>query len=146
MDKHIAKIKEIGLVKLNRGGTHYLFDHLGMQFSAIGDDWVEMTMPVTNKVLQPMKILHGGVSFLLCETIGSVLSYCLIDGNTEYVVGTELSGSHLRPCKEGDAVTTRAYLIQKGKKLHRWRFEIFDQNGKQVFMGAMTTMVQSLET
>ncbi len=142
MSDRFSKIKDVGIDKLNLLSKHYLFDHLSMKFSAIGEGWVEMIMPVTEKVLQPMKILHGGVNFLVCETIASILSYAMLENDDEFIVGTELSGSHIRSCRTGDVVTAQAILIQAGNQLHRWRFELRQQEGKPTFAGQMTTMVQ----
>ena len=44
---------------------------LGIRFTAIGDDWLQGTMPVDHRTHQPFGLLHGGASVLLAETLGS---------------------------------------------------------------------------
>lgn len=145
MQDYFQKVRSQGLEHLNKSSSHYLFNHLDMRFTAIGDNWLEVTMPVTEKVLQPMKILHGGVNLLLGETIASIGSFSLLNDPKEFIVGTELSGSHLRSCRVGDTVKARAILIQGGRQLHRWRFEFENQDGKATFVGMMTVMVQKTQ-
>ena len=36
--------------------------HLGIEFTAFGPDWIEATMPVDHRTMQPFKLLHGGAS------------------------------------------------------------------------------------
>lgn len=64
---------------LNQTRQHTAVEHLGIRFTAIGDDWLEAVMPVDHRTKQPAGILHGGATALLAETIGSVASVLIID-------------------------------------------------------------------
>ena len=44
---------------------------LGIEFLEVGDDFIRARVPVDSRTRQPMGILHGGVSVVLAETLGS---------------------------------------------------------------------------
>ena len=54
------------------------------------------TMPVDSRVYQPMRILHGGATVALAESVGSAASQLLIDPSKEAAVGAEISANHLK--------------------------------------------------
>ena len=47
-------------------------EHLGIEVTDIGADYLEARMPVDGRTMQPDRILHGGASVALAETLGSV--------------------------------------------------------------------------
>ena len=55
---------------------------LEIEFTEIGIDYIIAKMPVSHKTVQPMRILHGGASVVLAETLGSVASTLLIEDAT----------------------------------------------------------------
>ena len=48
-----------------------MVDHLGMEFLEIGDGVTRGRVPVDVRMRQPQGLLHGGVSMVLAETLGS---------------------------------------------------------------------------
>ena len=54
-------------------------DRLGIEFMEVGDDWISARMPVDGRTVQPMRILHGGASVVLAETLGSCAAAHCID-------------------------------------------------------------------
>lgn len=115
--------------------------HLGIKFTAYGDDWLEASMPVDHRTRQPMGLLHGGASAVLAEELGSLASHLCIDDISKYsVVGIELNCSHLRAAKAGEVVG-RVKAVKTGRRTHIWSIEIFDQDGKQINVSRLTTMV-----
>src|SRR5690606_38395773 len=69
----------VSLDALNRLGRNTLVEHLGIVFSAAGDDWLQATMPVEPRTLQPYGLLHGGASVVLAETLGSSAGNLCLD-------------------------------------------------------------------
>src|SRR5699024_2385561 len=63
---------------------------LGIDFSHIGEDFVEATMTVDQRVLQPAGILQGGVSVVLAESTCSIGASLTVDLSKQYVVGQKL--------------------------------------------------------
>ena len=75
--------KNITLNEVNSFSKNTLLSHLNIEFTKIGNDYLEAKMPVNHKTTQPMGILHGGASVALAESIGSVGSNLLIDTKLE---------------------------------------------------------------
>jgi 1,4-dihydroxy-2-naphthoyl-CoA hydrolase len=71
------------LVQLNQWNKDTLMETLGIVFTELGDDYLVGTMPVNSKVHQPLKMLHGGASIALAESLGSCLSNILVFPKTK---------------------------------------------------------------
>ena len=71
--------KAFTLKQLNEMGKHCAVDHLGIEISAYGENWIEAKMPVDHRTTQPFGLLHGGVSVALAETIGSLAGFLCIE-------------------------------------------------------------------
>ena len=127
---------------LNQTTHNTAMEHLGIRFSAIGDDWLEATMPVDHRTRQPAGILHGGATALLAETIGSVASVLIIDWPRQQAVGIELNISHLRAISEG-VVTGRATPIRIGRRTHVWDIRIRDEEDKLIAVARLTMAILS---
>lgn len=125
--------------KLNEICRGTFISFLGIEFTSYGDDFLEATMPIDNK-LQPMGLLHGGASLALAETIASGGSYLLIDREKHDVVGLQVSGNHISPVSEG-SLSARAEIIHKGKKTHVWDVKIKSDSGKLISVARVTMMV-----
>ena len=76
-------------------------EHLGITFTDVGDDWVAAKMETTPHTRQPYGTIHGGVSLVLAETLGSVGAAHCVDETRFRVFGQEINGNHLRPNYEG---------------------------------------------
>src|SRR5438270_11452388 len=93
--------KSLTLDPLHNLGRDTMADHLGMQWTDLGDDFLKMSMPVNEKTKQPYGLLHGGASCVLAETLGSVASALVIDLEKFYCVGIEINANHVRGAREG---------------------------------------------
>jgi 1,4-dihydroxy-2-naphthoyl-CoA hydrolase len=56
---------------INEMGRNTLMDTLGIQIVEIGPDFIKASMPVDHRTVQPFRILHGGASVALAESLGS---------------------------------------------------------------------------
>ena len=117
-----------------------MIDYLGIEFTKIGDDFIEATMPVESKTFNPARILHGGAMMALAESVGSALSYLFIDIEKQDVRGLDINGNHVRSVASGK-VTARATLIHKGKLTHVTEIKITDTEGKLLNISRMTNVV-----
>lgn len=117
------------LKRLNEMNANTLMEALEIQFSDVGEDFIEATMPVGPKVHQPYGIMHGGASIALAETVGSVLSAISVDTSQFKSVGMQMNANHIRPKKDG-MVTARAEFVRKGRTTHLIKIEIKDEEGK----------------
>jgi 1,4-dihydroxy-2-naphthoyl-CoA hydrolase len=97
-------------------------------------------MPVTAKTVQPRRILHGGASVVLAETIGSVAANACLD-DEHSAVGQEINANHLRPVKEGDVVTGVGRLVHAGARSQIWHIELFDSAEQLTCVSRLTMAV-----
>ena len=127
---------------LNDSGLNTAGETLGIRFTEIGDDYLVATMPVDHRTVQPMRMLHGGVSCVLAETLGSVAGMLAVaNPGVDYVVGTEINASHLRGVPEGGVVTGRVTPVRVGRTIQVWNIDITDQRGRLVCVSRLTCAV-----
>lgn len=129
------------LEALQTTSANTLVDHLGIEFTEFGDDYLTARMPVDHRTVQPVRILHGGASVALAETLGSVASVlCLDDPATQTPVGVEINANHLAPAKSGFVYGT-AKPLRIGKRMHVWNIEIKDEAGQLICVSRITIAV-----
>jgi uncharacterized protein (TIGR00369 family) len=96
--------------------------HLGIEFLEVGDDFLRARAPVDARTKQPMGILHGGISVLLAETLGSCGAACASPAGQQ-AVGLDINANHLRSVRDG-WVTGVARPVHMGRSTHVWQIEI----------------------
>ncbi len=127
---------------LNAMGQNSLGDTLGMTFVEIGDDYLVAEMPVDARTVQPFRLLHGGASVALAETLGSVAGFLsLPDPTTQLVVGVDINASHLRSVPEGGRVRGTVRPVRVGSTVQVWQIDITDQRGRAVCSSRITCQV-----
>lgn len=111
-----------------------------MEIAEVGEDYLLMTMPVTDKVTQIDGVLHGGATLALAETAGSVAAFLLHRKPNEQIRGIELSANHLRSGKIGDTLFATAKCINAGRTLQLWEINITNQDNKLISYCKFTTI------
>jgi 1,4-dihydroxy-2-naphthoyl-CoA hydrolase len=114
--------------------------HLGMEFTEVGEDFLKGRMPVDHRTRQPYGLLHGGASVALAETLGSVASAFVVDRGQYNAVGLEINANHLRGVREG-FVTGIARPLHLGKTTHVWDIRIYDEKDKLVCVSRLTVAI-----
>jgi len=132
--------RDFTVEELNGRPKNHIGALLGIEFTKIGDDFIEGTMPVDERTHQPAGILHGGASVVLAETLGSIASYMLIDPEKYVAVGLEVNANHLRPVKSG-LVKGMCTPIHIGAKTHIWDIKLFNDRGKMSCISRLTVAV-----
>lgn len=113
---------------------------LGIRITEIGDDLVRAEMPVDERHVQPFGILHGGVSVVLAETVGSIASVlCCEEGFA--AVGLEVNANHLLPVPKGDKVSAECRPVRIGRNIHVWNIELRRGDGKLSCVCRLTTSI-----
>src|SRR3954467_4686514 len=74
--------------------------HLGIEFLEVGDDFIRARVPVDERTRQPYGLLHGGVSVVLAETLGSC-GAAYSSPPLHRAVGLDINANHLRGATEG---------------------------------------------
>ncbi|WP_374012790.1 hotdog fold thioesterase [Pseudoxanthomonas koreensis] len=130
----------VSLDALNRLGRNTLVEHLGIVFSAAGDDWLQATMPVEPRTLQPYGLLHGGASVVLAETLGSSAGNLCLDPALQMAVGLEINANHLRAVRQG-TVTGITRPLHLGRSTQVWEIRIEDGRGRLSCISRLTLAV-----
>jgi 1,4-dihydroxy-2-naphthoyl-CoA hydrolase len=134
---------EVTLEGLQNMSMNTMVSHLDIEFVEIGSDYITAKMPVTEKTVQPMRILHGGASVVLAETLGSVASTLLIEDLTvQQPVGLEINANHIRSVSEGLYVIGKVNPIHIGRTTHVWNIEIRNAEDKIVCISRLTMAVR----
>ncbi|EHK89957.1 hotdog fold thioesterase [Aggregatibacter actinomycetemcomitans] len=131
--------KNLTLEQLNAFCKNCAVEHLGIEFIAKGDDWLEARMPVDRRTTQPMGLLHGGISAALAETIASTAGFCCVAEN-QAVVGLEINANHLRAVRQGN-VYAKTTPIRLGKNVQVWQIDIRDEQDKLCCVSRLTLSV-----
>ncbi|WP_422508763.1 hotdog fold thioesterase [Stenotrophomonas sp. GZD-301] len=130
----------VSIEALNALSRNTLIEHLGIVFTAAGDDWVSATMPVDERTRQPYGILHGGASVVLAETLGSSAGNLCVDTTQQVCVGLEINANHIRAMR-GGLVTGTARAVHVGRSTHVWDIRIEDDAGRLVCTSRLTLAV-----
>lgn len=130
----------VDLARLREWGIGTAIEHLGIEFSDFGSDWLAGRMPVDARTIQPFRLLHGGASVLLAETLGSCASNLCVDPARQYCVGQEINANHLRAVRQG-FVTGRASPIHLGRSSQVWDIRISDEDNRLVCISRLTMAV-----
>ncbi len=113
--------------------------HLGMEFVEVGDDFIRARAPVDARTVQPYGLLHGGVSVVLAETLGSCgAAYSVPDGHR--AVGLDINANHLRGASSG-WVTGTARPVHLGRTTQVWQIDIVNEAGQMVCASRLTVSV-----
>ncbi len=130
----------VSLETLNRLSQGTLIEHLGIVFTAVGEDWLQATMPVDERTRQPYGLLHGGASVVLAETLGSSAGNLCVDPASQVCVGVEINANHLRAARSG-TVTGTARALHVGRTTQVWEIRIDNEAGKPVCVSRLTLAV-----
>ncbi len=132
--------KETTVENLNKMSNNTMMEHLGIEFTEVGDNFISATMPVDHRHHQPYKLLHGGASVVLAETLGSVAAHCSINSETHYSVGLEINANHIKGVRDGYVIGT-AKPIHRGKSTHVWEIKILNANDQLVCISRITMSI-----
>src|SRR5690554_56461 len=97
----IKWFQKVKLEELNKMGENNMVAHLQIKMTAITDEYLEATMPVSQQIKQPFGIVHGGANCVIAETVGSVASNLILDPNKQHAVGLSISTNHIKAVRNG---------------------------------------------
>ncbi len=132
--------KNLSLPDIKPLGPNTMGEHLGMEWMAVGDDFLKMRMPVDDRTKQPYGLLHGGASCALAETVGSVASHFIIDPEKFICVGLEINANHVRSARSG-YVTATCTPLHIGASTHVWDIKINDDKEKLICISRLTVAI-----
>ena len=135
--------KDLSVADFAMLGKDTMGDHIGIEWTELGEDFLSARMPVDHRTRQPYGLLHGGASVALAETLGSVAAAMVVDNSKYYCVGLEINANHVRSAREG-FVTGVAKPIHIGSSTHVWDIKIYDEREKLVCVSRLTVAILKL--
>ncbi|ORM31869.1 PaaI family thioesterase [Williamsia sp. 1135] len=110
---------------------------IGLQYKDVTPDAVRAEFTVTDKLLQPFGIVHGGVYCAVIESVASISGQVWLVNNVTpdgHVVGVNNSTDFLRAVKTGN-MTAQSKPIHRGRRQQLWEVDVADENGKLIAQG-----------
>ena len=131
--------KEISIEELTRSHVNTAVATLGVEFLEIGPDFIRGRVPVDTRTRQPYGILHGGVSVVLAETLGSCgAHYSAPEGHR--AVGLDINANHLKATTSG-WVTGIARPVHRGRSTQVWQIDLSNDAGELTCVSRLTMAV-----
>ncbi|MES1979429.1 MAG: hotdog fold thioesterase [Pseudomonadota bacterium] len=129
----------ISVEVLTANSVNTAVSHLGIEFLEVGDDFIRARLPVDHRTVQPYGLLHGGVSVVLAETLGSCgAAFAAPPGHR--VVGLDINANHLKSASSGWVIgITRP--VHVGRSTQVWAIEITNEAGEMVCVSRLTMAV-----
>jgi 1,4-dihydroxy-2-naphthoyl-CoA hydrolase len=113
--------------------------YLGIEFLEVGEDFIRARIPVDTRTRQPMGILHGGVSVVLAETLGSCGAVYASPPGCQ-AVGLDINANHLRKASDG-WVTGIARPVHIGRSTQVWHIDLTNDRGQLTCVSRLTMAI-----
>lgn len=131
--------KPVSVAHLNAVHKDTAVERLGMEFTEVGDDFISARVPVDKRTRQPYGILHGGVSVVLAEALGSCgAAYSSPEGHR--AVGLDINANHIKSASSG-WVTGTARPLHRGRTTHVWQIELRNDAGELTCVSRITMAI-----
>jgi uncharacterized protein (TIGR00369 family) len=112
---------------------------LGIEFLEVGEDFIRARVPVDTRTRQPYGLLHGGVSVVLAETLGSCgAAFSSPPGYR--AVGLDINANHLKSATSG-WVTGVARPVHIGRTTQVWQIDLHNDAGELTCVSRITMAV-----
>ncbi len=131
--------KPYTLEQVRARGQGTMIEHVGIELTELGPDFLAGTMPVDARTRQPVGILHGGASVVLAESLASTAGNLVVDREREYCIGLEINANHVSAVREGTVLGT-ARPLHLGRTTQVWETRIM-QGAKLICVSRMTLAV-----
>ena len=131
--------KSVSVAELTAFHVDTAVQHLGIEFLEVGDDFICARVPVDSRTRQPLGLLHGGVSVLLAETLGSCgAAFSAPPGYR--AVGLDINANHLRGVTSG-WVTGTCRPVHVGRTTQVWQIELTNEAGELTCISRITMAI-----
>jgi 1,4-dihydroxy-2-naphthoyl-CoA hydrolase len=114
-------------------------ERLGIEFLEVGADFIRARVPVDTRTRQPYGLLHGGVSVVLAETLGSCGAAFAAPAGSR-AVGLDINANHLRGATSG-WVTGICRPVHVGRTTQVWQIDLSDDTGKLTCVSRITMAI-----
>lgn len=131
--------KAATLTAIRASNTSTAAEHLGIEILELGDDFIRGRVPVDHRTKQPFGLLHGGVSVVLAETLGSIGAY-YASPEGHHAVGLDINANHLRSATSG-WVTGTARPVHVGRTTQVWQIDMVNDAGELTCVSRLTMAI-----
>ena len=134
--------KEELIAEMNRRCDNGMMKTLGVVFEAVSETQIVASFCVTESLLTPTNLMHGGVSLAVAEGVAGAGSFLHCDAGT-FPVGSQVSGNHIKSATLGMRLVATGTLIHCGKKTHLWNVDICNEKNELVATARVTNHIIS---
>lgn len=131
--------KPISVPALTQNHVGTATHHLGLEFVEVGDDFISARIPVDHRTRQPYGLLHGGVSVVLAETLGSCGAHYASPPQCR-AVGLDINANHLKGATEG-WVTGITRPVHIGRSTQVWQIDLRNDAGELTCVSRITMAI-----
>lgn len=131
--------KPISLEQLTASSADTVSGYLGIEYLEVGDDYLVGRVPFSERTRQPYGLLHGGVSVVLAETLGSMGAY-YASPEGHRAVGLDINANHLKGVTQG-WVTATARPVHRGRTTQVWQIDMRDEAGDMSCVSRITMAI-----
>ena len=122
-------------------GRDALGELIGIEHLEAGDGEARARVAVTDRILQPYGLVHGGVYPVVVETICSKATNDAVSGEGRVALGQSNRVTFLRPISDGH-VNAVARARHRGRTAWVWQVELADDDGRLCALGEMVVAVR----
>jgi uncharacterized protein (TIGR00369 family) len=131
--------KSLSVAELTAVHVNTAVERLGIEFLEVGDDFIRARVPVDHRTQQPYGLLHGGVSVVLAETLGSCgAAFSNPDGHR--AVGLDINANHIKGTTSG-WVTGVARPVHIGRSTQVWQIDMHNDAGELTCVSRITMAI-----
>ncbi len=133
-------LQKLTIDEINALNKGTMMEHLNIEYIEIEDGKLVASMPVNHTTFQPDKILHGGATIALAETVAGLGSAYIVDNEKVAVRGTQVSANHIRSTRKGNVIATGT-IVYKGSNMHVWNIDVTDERNRILSTCRITNMI-----
>ncbi|QSB51950.1 PaaI family thioesterase [Leuconostoc falkenbergense] len=116
-----------------------IIELLGLKTTLLAAEKTIVEVDVTDKLMQPFGIVHGGINALLAETAAS-LGANEANDDSQIPVGVDIQVVHLKAVSQGHLIAT-ATPISVGRTLQVWDVKIRESIKNELTSTATVTLI-----
>ena len=131
--------KSVSLAELAAIHVDTVVAYLGIEFLEVGENFLRARVPVDQRTQQPYGLLHGGVSVLLAETLGSC-GAAFSNPEGYRAVGLDINANHIKSATSG-WVTGVARPVHIGRSTQVWQIDMHNDDGELTCVSRITMAI-----